>query len=63
MTLVEAGQDRADAISVLFAPDRVEQVADIPLLKRRRRMSEAERQRLASIGFKSGRRAYTGVHP
>ena len=55
--------DASDGATILFPVDLLDQVADILLLRRRRRMSEKERQRLAGIGFKPRSSAYTGVRP
>ena len=60
---MELYQDGSDGITVLFEPDLLDQVADILLLKRRRRVSEAERARPATIGRGTQYQAHgTGAH-
>jgi len=43
-------QDAEDAVVLLFPEDRLHDLADMLNLRRKRRISEAERQRLLAIG-------------
>jgi len=47
---LQVWQDGADGATVLFPADKLDEVADLLKLRRRRRMSERERQRLAGLG-------------
>jgi hypothetical protein len=62
---VEVYTDGSDGVTVLFPVDRLDEVADLLLLRRRRRVSEQERERLAELskqhGFQS-RKHIVGVH-
>jgi len=53
--------DASDGATVLFPIDLLDQVAEVLLLKRRRRISEDERQRLATIGKQTQYGHGTGV--
>ena len=53
--------DASDGATTLFPVDLLDQVADILLLKRRRRVSQQERQRLATIGKQTQYHSGTGV--
>lgn len=59
---VEVYTEGSDGVTVLFPVDRLDQVADLLLLKRRRRVSEQERERLAAIGRQTQYQSGTGVH-
>ena len=58
---VEVYVDASDGVTVLFPIDLLDQVAEVLLLKRRRRISEDERQRLATIGKQTQYGHGTGV--
>jgi hypothetical protein len=49
---VEVWQDGSDGCTVLFAVDLLNQVADLLRLRRRRQVTEEERERLAAIGHR-----------
>jgi len=46
----EVWTDGSDGVTVLFPPDRLNEVAHLLHLKRRRRVSDQERARLAEVG-------------
>ena len=50
LPLVEVWQDGADGATVLFPADKLDEVADLLKLRRRRYISEQERERLAGLG-------------
>jgi hypothetical protein len=54
LPFVKVHTDGSDGVTVLFPPEHLDQVADLLQLRRRRRISEGERQRLAALGRKHG---------
>lgn len=50
-------QDGTDGVTVLFPADRLDEVADLLKLRRRRRISDQERARLAELSRQHGFRA------
>lgn len=61
----EVYTDGSDGVTVLFPADRLDEVAELLLLKRRRRISERERQRLSELSKRHGfqpRTHIVGVH-
>ena len=51
-TLHQDAEDAEDAVVLLFPEDRLHDLADVLKLRRRRRISEAERRRLAELSRK-----------
>lgn len=56
-------QNGSDGVTVLFPPDRLEDVAALLHLRRRRRVSDKERDRLRALGVKYGFNYGTGARP
>ncbi len=54
LPFVQVYTDGSDGVTVLFPPERFEEVADLLRLRRRRRVSDQERQRLAALGRQYG---------
>lgn len=54
LPFVEVWQDGADGATVLFPVEKLDEVADLLKLRRRRRISERERERLAELGRRFG---------
>ena len=54
-------QDAEDAKVLLFLEDRLHEMADVLRLRYKRRMSEAERQRVSEMGKKHWRNAQEGL--
>ena len=51
---VEVCQDGSDGATVLFTVELLDQVADLLVLRRRRRVTDQERSRLAELGRRFG---------
>jgi hypothetical protein len=54
LPFVQVHTDGSDGVTVLFSPNHLNLVADLLQLRRRRRVSDRERQRLAALGRKYG---------
>ena len=54
LPFVQVYTDGSDGVTVLFPPERLDEVADLLRLRRRRRVSDQERQRLAALGRQYG---------
>ena len=50
LSFVHVWQDGTDGLTVLFPPNQLDEVAALLKLRRRRRVSDEERKRLADIG-------------
>ncbi len=54
LPFVQVQQDADDGATVLFAPEKLDVIADLLKLHRRRHVSQRERQRLATLGRQFG---------
>ena len=50
LPFVQVYTEGSDGVTVLFSADHLDQVAELLLLKRRRQITEGERQRLVELG-------------